>query len=91
VRLYNSFKDKGFEILTVSIDTDENKWKNAIKKDKFTWQSVSELSGYSGASSTLYNISAIPSSFLLDKDGKIVAKNLRGKNLEKKLEELMGK
>jgi peroxiredoxin len=88
VRLYNSFKDKDLEILTVSIDTDENKWKNAIKKDGFTWETVSELSGYSGPSSALYNISAIPSSFLLDKDGKIVAKNLRGKNLEKKLEEL---
>lgn len=89
VRLYNSFKDKGFDILTVSIDTDETKWKNAIKKDGFTWQSVSELSGYSGPSSALYNISAIPSSFLLDKDGKIIAKNLRGKDLEKKLAELM--
>ncbi|MEI9918449.1 MAG: TlpA disulfide reductase family protein [Bacteroidota bacterium] len=91
VRLYNSFKDSGFEILTVSIDTDETKWKNAIKKDGFTWQSVSELSGYAGPTSALYNISAIPSSFLLDKDGKIVAKNLRGKDLEKMLGELTGK
>lgn len=91
VRLYNAFKDKGFEILTVSIDTDANKWKNAVKKDGFTWQSVSELSGYSGASSALYNITAIPSSFLLDKDGKIVAKNLRGANLEKQLRELTEK
>lgn len=91
VRLYDVYNAKGFEILTVSIDTDEVKWKNAIKKDGFTWQSVSELSGYSGPTSTLYSISAIPSSFLLDKNGKIIAKNLRGKDLESKLAELMGK
>lgn len=90
VRLYNAFRDRGFEILTVSIDTDEAKWKNAVKKDGFTWQSVSELSGYSGPTSSLYSISAIPSSFLLDREGRIVAKNLRGKDLERKLGELMG-
>ena len=91
VRLYNTYKDKGFNILSVSIDTDDTKWRNAIKKDGYLWANVSELSGYSGATATLYNVSAIPNSFLLDKDGKIIAKNLRGKNLENKLIELMGK
>lgn len=91
VRLYNTYKDKGFDILSVSIDTDDAKWRNAIKKDGYTWQNVSELNGYAGPTPVLYNVSAIPNSFLLDKDGKIIAKNLRGKNLEDKLIELMGK
>jgi len=90
VRLYNTYKEKGFTLLSVSIDTDDTKWKNAIKKDGYLWQNVSELSGYSGSTAALYNVSAIPNSFLLDKEGKIIAKNLRGKDLEKKLVELMG-
>ncbi len=91
VRLYNAYHKSGFSILSVSIDTSEQRWKAAIQKDGYTWQNVSELNGYASAAAALYNVSAIPASFLLDKDGKIIAKNLRGKNLEMKLEELMGK
>jgi peroxiredoxin len=90
VRLYNTYKVKNFTILSVSIDTSDEKWKNAIKKDGYTWENVSELDGYAGATAALYTVTAIPNSFLLDKDGRIVAKNLRGKELEKKLMELMG-
>ncbi|WP_227687189.1 peroxiredoxin family protein [Spirosoma arboris] len=91
VRLYSTYKDKGFSILSVSIDTDKSRWENAIKKDGYTWENVSERDGYSGSTAALYTVTAIPNSFLLDKDGKIIAKNLRGKNLEAKLIELMGK
>ncbi len=90
VRLYNAYRDKGFTILSVSIDTSEEKWKNAIKKDGYTWTNVSDLDGYGGATPALYAVTAIPNSFLLDEDGKIIGKNLRGKNLERKLKELMG-
>ncbi|QDK81613.1 TlpA family protein disulfide reductase [Spirosoma sp. KCTC 42546] len=90
VRLYKTYKDKGFAILSVSIDTDKSRWVNAIKKDGYTWENVSELDGYSGSTAALYTVTAIPNSFLLDKDGKIIAKNLRGKNLEDKLIALMG-
>jgi len=90
VRLYKTYKEKGFAILSVSIDTDKSRWANAIKKDGYTWANVSELDGYSGSTAALYTVTAIPNSFLLDKDGKIIAKNLRGKNLEDKLIALMG-
>jgi len=91
VRLYGAYNDKGFSILSVSIDTSEEKWKNAIRKDGYTWENVSELDGYAGSTAVLYTVTAIPNSFLLDKNGKIIAKNLRGKNLEEKLIALMGK
>ncbi|MVM41703.1 redoxin domain-containing protein [Spirosoma sp. HMF3257] len=90
VRLYTKYKGKGFAIVSVSIDTDKTRWENAIKKDGYTWENVSELDGYSGSTAALYTVTAIPNSFLLDKDGKIIAKNLRGKNLEDKLISLMG-
>lgn len=91
VRLYATYKEKGFTILSVSIDTSEDKWKGAIRKDGYVWENVSELGGYASATAALYNVSAIPNSFLLDKEGRIIAKNLRGKNLENKLAELLGK
>jgi thiol-disulfide isomerase/thioredoxin len=90
VRLYNAYHNKGFEILSVSIDASEEKWKNAIKKDGYTWTNVSDLESYGGATPALYAVTAIPNSFLLDEDGKIIGKNLRGKILERKLKELMG-
>lgn len=89
VRLYNQYKDKGFTIFGVSIDKNTTQWKNAIRHDGYTWQNVCDLNGYGGPTAALYTITAIPASFLLDKDGKIIAKNLRGKELENKLAELM--
>jgi thiol-disulfide isomerase/thioredoxin len=89
VRLYNTYKDKGFAILSVSIDKNTTQWKNAIRQDGYTWGNVCDLNGYGGPTAALYTVTAIPNSFLLDKDGRIIAKNLRGKLLESKLAELM--
>jgi thiol-disulfide isomerase/thioredoxin len=89
VRLYNQYKDKGFEIFSVSIDKNTTQWKNAIRQDGYTWGNVCDLNGYGGPTAALYTVTAIPNSFLLDKDGRIIAKNLRGKLLESKLAALM--
>jgi thiol-disulfide isomerase/thioredoxin len=89
VRLYNEYKDKGFTILSVSIDKNTTQWKSAIRQDGYTWGNVCDLNGYGGPTAALYTVTAIPNSFLLDKNGRIIAKNLRGKLLESKLAELM--
>jgi peroxiredoxin len=89
VRLYNEYKDKGFEIFSVSIDKNTTQWKNAIRHDGYVWGNVCDLNGYGGPTAALYTVTAIPNSFLLDKNGRIIAKNPRGKNLESKLAELM--
>jgi len=89
VAAYNKFKNKGFEIYGVSLDDNKDKWLGAIEKDKLTWINVSDLGGWQSSAAKLYNVKAIPKNFLLDKQGKIVAKNLRGSALEAKLKELM--
>jgi peroxiredoxin len=89
VRLYNQYKDKGFTILSVSIDVNTTQWKNAIRQDGYTWGNICDLNGYGGPTAALYTVTAIPNSFLLDKNGRIIAKNLRGTVLESKLAELM--
>ena len=89
VRIYNAYKDKGFNILSVSIDDSKEKWIKAIEKDHYTWTNVSELQGWASPTSVLYSVSTIPGSFLLDAEGRIIAKNLRGKDLENKLIELL--
>ena len=91
VRLYNAFKDKNFTIISISVDDNKEKWLAAVQKDGLVWPNVSELDGWKSPLATLYNVSAIPNSFLLDKEAKIIAKNLRGKDLESKLVELMGR
>jgi len=88
VALYNDFNDKGFEIIGVSFDEDGNKWVDAIKQDGLTWSHVSDLQGWGSAAGKLYGINSIPATVLLDRNGVIVAKNLRGDQLRKKLEEL---
>ena len=89
VKAYNAYKNKGFEILGVSLDQSKEPWLAAIKKDKLAWTQVSDLKGWENAVSQKYRIESIPASFLLDKDGKIIARDLRGEALEKKLKELM--
>ncbi|WP_229311137.1 TlpA disulfide reductase family protein [Larkinella soli] len=89
VRMYNKFKDKGFEIYGVSLDRDKSNWQKAIEKDGLTWTHVSDLKFWQSAAAQQYGITAIPATFLLDKDGKIIAKNLRGQALEQKLEEIL--
>ncbi len=89
VSAYNKFKDKGFTIFGVSYDSKKDKWEKAIKDDKLNWNQVSDLQGWKNSTSDQYGIKAIPSNILLDKDGKIIAKNIFGKKLTDKLSGLM--
>lgn len=90
VRMYEKYKDKGFEIYGVSLDRTKDAWVEAIQADNLTWMHVSDLKYFNSVAAELYNIQAIPATYLLDKEGKIIAKNLRGKALEDKLEEIFG-
>ncbi|MCS6824028.1 MAG: AhpC/TSA family protein [Cytophagaceae bacterium] len=89
VAAYNRFKDKGFTVFSVSLDTDRNKWIAAIEKDKLVWEHhVSDLLGWQSSAAKLYGVQGIPMAFLLDREGRIVATNLRGLELEKQLEKM---
>jgi peroxiredoxin len=89
VKAYNKFKSKNFTILGVSLDSKKEKWEEAIKKDNLTWQHVSDLQGWDNAVAKQYGVRSIPANFLVGPDGKIIAKNLRGADLEKKLSEII--
>ena len=86
--MYNKYKDKGFEIYAVSLDQDPLRWKKAIEADGLTWRHVSDLKGWSSSAGQTYNVKSIPATFLLDPKGKIIAKGLRGEELEAKLAEI---
>lgn len=90
VKLYNDYKDKGFEIIGVSFDESRSKWIDAIHQDQLIWPHVSDLKGWSSVAGKLYAVNSIPATVLLDREGNIVAKNLRGDALRKKLEEIYG-
>lgn len=81
VRVFNQYKDKNFTILGISLDKDPIAWKQAVIQDGLTWTHASELKDFESPTARLYQIDAIPSSFLLDPDGKIIGKNLRGEEL----------
>jgi len=90
VRLYQAYKDKGFTILSVSLDEDKEKWKAAILQDGLVWPNhVSDLLGWRTPMTQIYGFSGIPHTVLVDPAGKIVARNLRGEALEQKLKELL--
>ena len=89
VRMYNKYKGKGFEIFGVSLDQSRDKWLAAIEKDKLTWPHVSDLKGWESSAAQLYNVTAIPQTVLVDPQGKIIAKGLRGEALEEKLATLL--
>lgn len=89
VACYNDFHDKGFDVLGVSFDNSREKWIKAIHDDELYWNHVSDLAYWNNAAGKLYGVRSIPSSVLLDPDGIIIAKNLRGEDLRNKLEELM--
>lgn len=92
VRAYHKFKSKGFEIYSVSLDRNKEDWVKAIKEDGLEWTThVSDLKYWSSIAARDYNINGIPFSILLDKEGKIIAKNLRGPALDQKLTEVLGK
>lgn len=88
VDAYNNFKNKGFTVYSVSLDDDKSKWKEAIASDHLDWPNhVSELKGWQSDVCSLYNINAIPQNFLVDKEGKIVATNLKGGSLSEFLKQ----
>ena len=89
VRAYNEFKSKGFDILAVSLDDNKASWLKAIKNDKLEWNHVSDLAGWENVVSKTLKVSEVPSNILIDKDGIVLAKNLKGEDLHKKLAELM--
>ncbi len=89
LKAYSKYHPKGFDILGVSLDEKKDKWEEAIKKDKLNWTQVSDLQGWKNSVAVLYGVQAIPMNFLIDKDGKIIAKGLRGDDLGKKLSEVL--
>ncbi|MDO7849296.1 TlpA disulfide reductase family protein [Hymenobacter sp. M29] len=91
VKAYNAFKDKGkgFTIYSVSLDQDKGKWEKAIASDGLTWHHVSDLAGWNSVAGAAYGVKSIPQSFLLDPQGRIIAKNLRGEALAAKLAEVL--
>lgn len=88
VMAYNNYKDKGFEVFGVSLDDKKDKWIQAIEKDGLTWPHVSDLKGFKNEAAQLYGVQAIPQNFLVSPDGKILAVNLKGEELQKKLAEI---
>ncbi len=89
VAAYNKFKDKNFTILGVSLDGDKDKWVEAIQKDGLAWNHVSDLKRWESVAARDYQVQSIPANFLIDKDGKIIARDLRGPELESKLAEVL--
>ena len=89
VRMYQRYHDKGFAIFSVSLDNNREAWLKAIETDGLVWPDhVSDLRGWSSAGGRLYGISSIPATVLVDRDGKVLARNLRGPQLEEKLKEI---
>jgi peroxiredoxin len=89
VKAYNAYHAKGFEVLGVSLDKDKAAWQKAIADDRLSWTHISDLGMWNSSVVKLYNITGIPFSVLLDKEGKIVAKGLRGEELENAIRKLL--
>ncbi|HPQ08938.1 MAG TPA: redoxin domain-containing protein [Bacteroidia bacterium] len=90
VALYKKYKNKGFEIFGVSLDKDKENWVQAIKEDDITWPQVSDLKFWNSEAVALFNVEAIPYTVLVDKEGKIIAKGLRGADLENAVKKALG-
>lgn len=90
VKLYNKYKDKGLEILSVSLDEKSTDWRKAVTKDKMVWMQGIDTGGWDAGSAIKWQIDALPSSFLVNKEGNVVAINLEKDELEKKIKELLG-
>jgi peroxiredoxin len=89
VAAYNAFKDKGFTVFGVSLDEKKEVWQEAVAADKLTWTQVSDLKGWQSVAAEMYGIQSIPTNYLIDKEGKIIGKNLRGEELIAKLKEVI--
>lgn len=91
VRLYNKYHKDGFDVFSVSLDKSKDKWEQAIAADGLVWKNhVSDLKYWQSEAAKLYNVSSIPFTVLIDKDGKVIATKLRGASLEAKLKEIFG-
>lgn len=88
VAAYKKYHDKGFEIIGISLDSNKEAWLKAVDKDGLTWTHVSDLKGWQCATATTYGVKAVPASFLIDPNGKVVGKDLRGEELNKTLADL---
>ena len=89
VKIYSDFKGKNLEIIGISLDKTRDKWVDAIKSEQMTWPQVSDLKFWQSEVAAMYSVKAIPYTILLDKEGKIIAKNLRGEGLYQKIESLL--
>ena len=89
VNIYKNYKPKGFEIIGISLDNNKERWTNAIKKDKITWKNLSELNGSNNSAAFIYNVNGIPDNFLINPNGKIIARDLPSIFLKKTLEILI--
>ncbi len=90
VKLYPKYKDKGFEILGVSLDEDRKDWIKAVKKDKINWLQVNDDGGWDAKTVLQWKIYQIPTSYLLDKTGRVIAIDPEKKELENALKDLLG-
>jgi thiol-disulfide isomerase/thioredoxin len=90
VKFYPKYKDKGFEILSVSLDQNPKDWQKAVAKDKINWLQVNDNGGWDAKTGIQWDVYQIPTSYLIDKQGRIVGMDLEGKALEKALEDLLG-
>jgi len=87
--IYPALKTKGFEIYGISIDENKDDWKKAVAADRISWLQVNEDGGWNAPVANLWKIDQIPTSYLLDKQGKIVARDLEGRQLEAKINQLL--
>jgi thiol-disulfide isomerase/thioredoxin len=90
VKMYSKYKDKGLEILSVSLDDEMKDWKKAVAKDKITWLQGIDLGGWDALAAIKWQVDALPSTFVVNKDGDVVAINPERDDLEKKIKELLG-
>lgn len=90
LKAYTKYHPKGFEILGVSLDDNKAKWEAAIQQDGLVWNHISDLRGWQAEPAQVYGVSSIPATVLVDREGKIIARNLRGPSLEQKLAEIFG-
>ncbi|NLR65987.1 TlpA family protein disulfide reductase [Chitinophaga varians] len=89
VKAYNKYKSRNFTILGVSLDNDRDRWLRAVKQDGLAWTQVSDLKGWGNEVAVQYGIQSIPANMLIGPDGTILARNLRGEELEQKLQEVL--
>ncbi|NJL15361.1 MAG: AhpC/TSA family protein [Microscillaceae bacterium] len=90
IRIYEHFKNQNLEIISVSLDSERDRWQSAITKDNLTWTQVSDLKGQQNGIAILYGVQSIPTNFLINPEGIIIAKNLTSEELYEMLEKLIG-